>query len=60
MTRQLGRVEGLLVGTSSGGNVWTALQVDREVSGAVIVAVVCDRGDRYFSTGVFNPVQVIG
>jgi cysteine synthase B len=54
-TRELARTEGLLVGTSSGGNVWTALQVDREVSDKVIVAIVCDRGDRYFSTGVFNP-----
>ncbi len=54
-TRQLARTEGLLVGTSSGGNVWTALQLDLELSGKVIVAIVCDRGDRYFSTGVFNP-----
>ncbi|MEI8094447.1 MAG: cysteine synthase CysM [Spirochaetales bacterium] len=54
LTRRLARTEGLLVGTSSGGNVWTALQLDLELSGAVIVAVVCDRGDRYFSTGVFD------
>lgn len=53
-TRQVARVEGLLMGISSGGNLWTALQLDQEVSGAVIVAIMCDRGDRYLSTGVFG------
>lgn len=53
-TRRLAREEGLLVGISSGGNVWTALQLDAELSGAVIVVIICDRGDRYLSTGVFG------
>jgi cysteine synthase B len=54
MTRTLARVEGLMVGPSSGGNVWAALELDKELSDAVIVAVQCDRGDRYLSTGVFG------
>ncbi len=49
-----GRKEGLLIGPSSGGNLWATLQLDAELSGAVIVWVVCDRGDRYLSTGVFS------
>lgn len=51
--REVGRVEGLFCGPSSGGALWTALQLCREVSGATIVSIVCDRGDRYISTGVF-------
>jgi cysteine synthase B len=51
--RELGRSEGLFCGPSSGGAVFAALQLCREVSGATIVAIVCDRGDRYISTGVF-------
>jgi cysteine synthase B len=54
VTRQAARVEGLLMGPSSGGNLWVALQLDQELTGAVIVAVQCDRGDRYLSTGVFG------
>jgi len=38
---------------SSGGGAWVALQINREVQNAVIVHIVCDRGDRYLSTGVF-------
>lgn len=53
-TRLVARTEGLLMGISSGGNLWAALQLDQELSGAVIVAVMCDRGDRYLSTGVFG------
>lgn len=52
--RALAREEGIFAGVSSGGAVAAALQVSREVSNAVIVAVVCDRGDRYLSSGVFN------
>lgn len=52
--RELARREGILVGISSGGNVWTALELDAELSGAVIVVIICDRGDRYLSTGVFG------
>ncbi len=51
--RLLARVEGVFAGPSSGGSVWTALQLCRELRGAVIAAIVCDRGDRYISTGVF-------
>ena len=53
MSRRLAAEEGIFGGISSGGALWAALQVSREVHDAVIVAVVCDRGDRYLSTGVF-------
>ena len=53
MARRLARVEGVFGGISSGGAVHVALRVSAEVSNAVIVAIVCDRGDRYLSTGVF-------
>ena len=52
-TRALAAREGIFGGVSSGGAVAAALSLSREVSGAVIVAIVCDRGDRYLSTGVF-------
>ncbi|MEL6710770.1 MAG: cysteine synthase CysM [Pseudomonadota bacterium] len=52
-TRQLATREGIFAGTSSGGNVAIALQLAREVDHAVIVAIVCDRGDRYLSTPLF-------
>ncbi len=52
-TRELARAEGIFAGISSGGAVAAALQVARETRDAVIVAIVCDRGDRYLSTGVF-------
>jgi cysteine synthase B len=51
--RRLAREEGIFGGVSSGGACAVALRVSREVSGATIVFVVCDRGDRYLSTGVF-------
>ena len=53
MTRRLAREEGIFAGISSGGAVHVALQISRELEHAVIVTVVCDRGDRYLSTGVF-------
>jgi S-sulfo-L-cysteine synthase (O-acetyl-L-serine-dependent) len=53
MARRLAAEEGLFAGVSSGGGVVAALQVAREVENAVIVHIVCDRGDRYLSTGVF-------
>ncbi|HET6492351.1 MAG TPA: cysteine synthase CysM [Burkholderiales bacterium] len=53
MTRQLARDEGIFAGISSGGAMWAALQVAQEAHDATIVAIVCDRGDRYLSTGVF-------
>jgi len=52
-TRRLAREEGIFAGISSGGALWATLQVAREVENAVIVSIVCDRGDRYLSTGVF-------
>jgi cysteine synthase B len=52
-TRRMAREEGIFAGISSGGALWAALQVAREVEHAVIVTIVCDRGDRYLSTGVF-------
>jgi len=54
MMRRMAAEEGILCGVSSGGCVVGALQVSAEVSDAVIVAIVCDRGDRYLSTGVFD------
>ena len=53
MTRRVAREEGIFAGISSGGALWAALQVSREVKNAVIVTIICDRGDRYLSTGVF-------
>jgi cysteine synthase B len=53
MTRRLAREEGIFAGISSGGGLVAALRVSVEVENAVIVHVVCDRGDRYLSTGVF-------
>jgi len=52
-TRRLAREEGIFAGISSGGALWAALQVLQETENAVIVFIVCDRGDRYLSTGVF-------
>ncbi|MDH4151419.1 MAG: cysteine synthase CysM [Betaproteobacteria bacterium] len=53
MARRLAREEGIFAGVSSGGAVWAALQISAEVQDAVIVTIICDRGDRYLSTGVF-------
>jgi len=53
MTRRLAREEGIFAGISSGGAMFVALRVAAEVKNAVIVSIVCDRGDRYLSTGVF-------
>jgi cysteine synthase B len=52
-TRQLAAKEGIFAGISSGGGLYTALKLSQEVEDAVIVTIVCDRGDRYLSTGVF-------
>lgn len=52
-TRALATQEGIFAGISSGGAVVAALQLSKQVSAAVIVVIVCDRGDRYLSTGVF-------
>ena len=42
------------MGVSSGGTLWAALELDKELTGAVIVTIEADRGDRYLSTGVFD------
>ena len=52
-TRRLASEEGIFAGISSGGALYTALQLSKTLENAVIVSVVCDRGDRYLSTGVF-------
>jgi len=54
MTHRLAREEGIFCGVSSGGAVAGALALSATLNDAVIVAIVCDRGDRYLSTGVFN------
>lgn len=53
--RRLAREEGICCGVSSGGAVAGALRVAAELSQGVVVAIICDRGDRYLSTGVFTP-----
>lgn len=51
--RRLAAEEGIFCGVSSGGAVAAALRLAQEVEHATIVAIICDRGDRYISTGVF-------
>ena len=53
--RALAQKEGIFCGVSSGGAIAGALQLSAQVQNATIVAIVCDRGDRYLSTGVFSP-----
>ncbi len=53
MARQMPREEGIFAGVSAAGACWVALQIAQQVENATIVFVVCDRGDRYLSTGVF-------
>jgi len=53
MTRRLAREEGIFCGISSGGATHAALRLSNEVENAVIVTIICDRGDRYLSTNVF-------
>jgi cysteine synthase B len=53
MTRRLACEEGIFCGISSGGALMVALRISQQVENAVIVFIVCDRGDRYLSTGVF-------
>ena len=52
-TLALGKMEGIFAGISSGGSVAAALQISSEIENAVIVSIICDRGDRYLSTNVF-------
>ena len=53
MCRRMAREEGIFAGISAAGACWVALQIAQQVENATIVFVVCDRGDRYLSTGVF-------
>lgn len=52
-TRRMAKEEGIFAGISAGGAMWVALQLSTVVENATIVSIVCDRGDRYLSTGVF-------
>jgi S-sulfo-L-cysteine synthase (O-acetyl-L-serine-dependent) len=52
-TRKLAATEGIFAGISSGGALYAALQLSKRVENSVIVTIVCDRGDRYLSTGVY-------
>lgn len=58
VTRDLAALEGICAGVSSGGAVAAALRLAREVDNAVIVSIVCDRGDRYLSTGIFPSIVI--
>ncbi|RIY78868.1 cysteine synthase B [Pseudomonas aeruginosa] len=53
--RRLAREEGIFCGVSSGGTVAAMLRLSRELENAVLVAIICDRGDRYLSSGVYDP-----
>jgi cysteine synthase B len=53
MTRRLASEEGIFAGISSGGGLYAALELSKKLENAVIVSIICDRGDRYLSTGVF-------
>lgn len=54
MMRQLARKEGIFSGVSSGGAIWASLKIAQEQPDAVIVCIICDRGDRYLSTGLYS------
>ena len=53
-TRDLAEKEGIFSGPSSGGTTFVALEVAKKEKNAVIVSIICDRGDRYISTGIYN------
>ena len=54
MMRRLGKEEGIFCGISSGGAIAATLKISQQVQDAVIVTIICDRGDRYLSTGLFS------
>ena len=54
MMRRLAQEEGIFAGVSSGGAIAASMRISSEVENATIVAIICDRGDRYLSTGVFG------
>ena len=55
--RKLAQKEGISAGASSGGAVWASIKIAEENPGAVIACIICDRGDRYLSTGLFSVVD---
>jgi cysteine synthase B len=54
MTKRLAREEGVFAGMSSGGSVAAALKIADQIEAGVIVAIICDRGDRYLSSDLFD------
>jgi len=52
--RRLAAEEGIFCGVSAGGSVSAALEISQQVENAVIVAIICDRGDRYLSSGIYG------
>jgi cysteine synthase B len=54
MTRRLAKEEGVFCGMSSGGSVHIATKIASEISEGIIVAIICDRGDRYLSSDLFG------
>jgi cysteine synthase B len=54
MTRTLAKVEGIFAGMSSGGGVTASLRLAEELEEGLIVCILCDRGDRYLSSGLFG------
>ena len=54
MTKRLAQEEGIFAGMSSGGSVATALKVANELESGIVVAIICDRGDRYLSSDLFD------
>ena len=54
MTRKLAKQEGIMAVMSSGGSATIALQLAKEIESGIIVCIICDRGDRYLSSGLFE------
>lgn len=54
LARRLAATEGILVGHSSGANLWGVREVAREIGTGVVVTILCDGGDRYLSTGLYG------
>ncbi|NYT52002.1 MAG: cysteine synthase CysM [Candidatus Vesicomyosocius endoextente] len=53
-TRKLATIEGIFAGVSSGGSIFSAIELSKKINNATIVTIACDRGDRYLSTGLFS------
>ncbi len=53
-TRNLATIEGIFAGVSSGGSIFSAIELSKKINNATIVTIACDRGDRYLSTGLFS------